>query len=76
MQVTIQHRQKDALLPRKKLYYVDCTVLFTEEEKAIIHERGLRRHYITTDSGLPPASPFLSGLGDEPIKGIPMGVPM
>ncbi len=56
MRVTIQHRQEDGLLPNKKLHYVDCTVLFSEEEKAIIRERGLGRHYIVADSEVPPVS--------------------
>lgn len=54
MQVTIQHRQEDGLLPSKKLHYVDCTVLFSEEEKAIIQARGLGQHFIVTDSEVPP----------------------
>lgn len=54
MQVTIRHRQEDGLLPSKKLHYVDCTVLFSEEEKAIIQARGLGQHYIVTDSEVPP----------------------
>ena len=54
MQVTIRHRQEDGLLPNKKLHYVDCTVLFSEEEKAIIQARGLGQHYIVTDSEVPP----------------------
>lgn len=54
MRVTIQHRQVDGLLPNKKRYYVDCTVLFSEEEKAIIRERGLTQHYIVADSEMPP----------------------
>jgi len=54
VQVTIRHRQEDGLLPNKKLHYVDCTVLFSEEEKAIIEARGLGRHYIVTDSSVPP----------------------
>lgn len=56
MRVTIRHRQEDGLLPNKKLHYVDCTVLFSEEEKAIIQARGLGQHYITTDSEIPPPS--------------------
>jgi hypothetical protein len=56
MRVTIQHRQEDGLLPNKKLYFVDCTVLFSEEEKAIIGARGLGQHYIVTDSETPPPS--------------------
>lgn len=54
MQVTIRHRQGDGLLPSKKRHYVDCTVLFSEEEKAIIRERGLGQHYVVTDSEIPP----------------------
>lgn len=54
MQVTIRHRQEDGLLPTKKRHYVDCTVLFSEEEKAIIQERGLGRHYIVTDPDVAP----------------------
>jgi hypothetical protein len=61
--VTIQHRQEDGLFPNKKLHYVDCTVLFSEEEKAIIIERGLDRHYIETDSGIPPPSGSQRALG-------------
>jgi len=56
MRVTIGHRQEDGLLPSKKRHYVDCTVLFSEEEKAIIRERGLGQHYIVTDSEIPPPS--------------------
>lgn len=47
-------RQEDGLLPNKKLHYVDCTVLFSEEEKAIIRERGLGQHCVVTDSEVPP----------------------
>jgi hypothetical protein len=57
VRVTIRHRQEDGFLPNKKLHYVDCTVLFSEEEKAIIETRGLGRHYIVTDSEVPPPSP-------------------
>ena len=55
MQVTIRHRQQDGVLPNKKLHYVDCTVLFSEEEKAIIQARGLGQHYIVADPEIPPA---------------------
>ena len=54
MRVTIKHREEDGLLPTKKLYYVDCTVLFSEEEKAIIQARGLGQHYFETGSEVPP----------------------
>lgn len=40
MRVTIKTRQEDGLLPSKKLYVTDCTVLFSEQEKAIIQARG------------------------------------
>ena len=63
MRVTIQHRQEDGLLPNKKLHYVDCTVLFSEEEKAIIRERGLGQHYIVADSEVPPVSRSYRRLG-------------
>lgn len=56
MRVTIEHRQEDGLLPNKKRHYVDCTVLFSEEEKAIIQARGLEKHYIVTDPEIPPPS--------------------
>jgi hypothetical protein len=62
VQVTIRHRQEDGLLPNKKLHYVDCTVLFSEEEKAIIQARGLGQHYIVTDPEMPPPSGSQRGL--------------
>jgi hypothetical protein len=54
VRVTIKHRQEDGLLPSVKRHYVDCTVLFSEEEKAIIRARGLGAHYIVTDPEVPP----------------------
>ena len=54
MRVTIKHRQEDGLLPSTKRHYVDCTVLFSEEEKAIIRGRGLAAHYIVADPEIPP----------------------
>lgn len=53
MRVTITHRQEDSLLPSAKRHYVDCAILFSEEEKAIIRERGLGSHYISVDSAVP-----------------------
>jgi len=35
-------------------YYVDCEVLFSEEEKAIIKARDLSRHHLTIDPPVPP----------------------
>ena len=45
MRVTLSTRQVDGIFPWRKQYFVDCTVLFSEEEKAIIHERVLGEHY-------------------------------
>jgi hypothetical protein len=54
VRVTIKTRQEDGLLPSKKLHFVDCTVLFSEEEKEIIKARGLGQHYFVVDSEMPP----------------------
>jgi hypothetical protein len=65
VRVTITHRQEDGLLPSAKRHYVDCSILFSEEEKAVIRERGLGSHYITVDPELPPpaaSSPTIARL--------------
>jgi hypothetical protein len=54
VRVTIKTREQDGLLPSKKLYFTDCTVLFSEEEKAIVQARGLGQHYFVVDSEVPP----------------------
>jgi hypothetical protein len=41
MRVTMEHREESALVPGEKNYYVDTTVQFSEEERAIIQARGL-----------------------------------
>jgi hypothetical protein len=56
VRVTLSTRQVDGILPWKKSYFVDCTVLFSEEEKAIIHERGLGEHYFPVGPETPPPS--------------------
>ena len=56
MRITIKTRQEDGLLPTKKLFFVDTTVLFSEEEKAIIQARGLGTHYFVVDPETPPPS--------------------
>jgi hypothetical protein len=56
VRVTIKTREEDGLLPTKKLYFVDSTVLFSEEEKAIIQARGLGQHYFVVDPESPPPS--------------------
>jgi hypothetical protein len=59
VRVTLSTRQVDGILPWRKSYFVDCTVLFSEEEKAIIHERGLGQHYFPVGPETPPPSSFL-----------------
>jgi hypothetical protein len=54
VRATITHREEDGLLPSTKRHYVDCSVLFSEEEKAIIRVRGLSAHYIVVDPEIPP----------------------
>ena len=54
MRVTIKTREEDRLLPSKKLYFTDCTVFFSEEEKAIVRARGLGQHYFVVGSEVPP----------------------
>ena len=54
MRITIKTREEDGLLPNKKFYFVDTTVLFSEEEKAIIRARGLGQHYFVVDPESPP----------------------
>jgi len=54
VRVTIRTREQDGLLPSKKLYFTDCTVLFSEEEKAIVQARGLGQHYFVVGSEVPP----------------------
>jgi hypothetical protein len=54
VRVTIKTREQDGLLPSKKIYFVDCTVLFSEEEKAIVQARGLGQHYFVVGSEVPP----------------------
>jgi hypothetical protein len=56
VRVTIKTRQEDGLLPSKKLTFVDCTVLFSEEEKEIIKARGLGQHFFAVGSEMPPPS--------------------
>lgn len=41
MRVTMVHREESGMIPDDKRYYVDTTVFFSEEERAIIKARGL-----------------------------------
>jgi hypothetical protein len=59
MRVTIQHRETPALVTSTKNYFIDCSVIFSEEEKAIIEARNLHQSYVH----LPPATPPVSKVG-------------
>jgi hypothetical protein len=54
MRVVIEHRQQVTGLGSKISQFVDCTVQFSEEEKAIIKKRGLGDHIIVLDPPTPP----------------------
>jgi hypothetical protein len=54
MRVVIDHRQLLTGLGSKISQFVDCTVQFSEEEKAIIKKRGLGDHIIVLDPPTPP----------------------
>ena len=41
----------------KRNYYIDCEVLFSEEEKAVIAARGLAKHTLIVDPAVPPPAP-------------------
>ena len=57
MRVTIEHREKAAgITGAKRHYFVDCTVEFSEEEKAIIKQRGLGDQFIEMESAIPTGS--------------------
>lgn len=61
MRVTIEHREQTSGLAGHKDSYVDCTVNFSEEERAIIKERDLYREGFTvrTSTPLPTGSSML-----------------
>jgi hypothetical protein len=54
MRVVIEHRQVVTGLGSKISQFVDCTVQFSEEEKAIVKKRGLGDHIIVLDPPTPP----------------------
>jgi hypothetical protein len=55
MRITVEHREvPSGLSGAKRHYYVDCQVLFSEEEKAIVKARGLAKHNFTVDPAVPP----------------------
>lgn len=62
MRVTIEHRETiSGTLQKHKDCFVDCTVQFNEEEKAIIHERDLYREgfSVRASTPLPSKSSFV-----------------
>jgi hypothetical protein len=56
MRVTVDHWQKTTGLGGTQSQFVQCTVQFSEEEKAIIDVRGLHNHIIVVDPPTPPPS--------------------
>ena len=56
MRVVLEHRQEVTGLGSQISQFVDCTVQFSEEEKAIIRVRGLYNHIIVADPSTPPPS--------------------
>src|ERR1700739_2946710 len=56
MRVTIDHRQQTTGLGGTQSQFVNCTVQFSEEEKAIINVRGLADHLIVLEHPRPPPS--------------------
>jgi hypothetical protein len=76
MQVTINHREESAgLTGRQRNYFVDCNVLFSEEERATIGARALHQHSFEVTGARPPrprahyiGAGFLRGLA--PVVGI------
>ena len=56
MRVIIDHRQQNTGLGSTISQFVECTVQFSEEEKAIIRVRGLNDHIIVLDPPSPPPS--------------------
>jgi hypothetical protein len=55
MRITVAHREdRSGLTGAGRRYFVDCEVLFSEEEKAIIRARDLWQHHLTVDPPVPP----------------------
>src|SRR5581483_3957649 len=55
MRVTVVHREERfGVTGARRRYYMECEVLFSEEEKAIIKERVLWRHHLSVDPPVPP----------------------
>jgi hypothetical protein len=65
MRVTIEHRESvSGVLAAHKDCYIDCEVLLSEEEKAIIKHRQLYDHGFTVRTSTPlPKKSSLLGTG-------------
>lgn len=63
MRVTIEHREQAAgLTGKQRHYFVDCTVDLSQEERAIVENRGLKQHFIEVGYSEPPDSGAKAGL--------------
>lgn len=75
MRVTIEHREATSgVLGKHTESYVDCTVQFSEEERAIVQARDLYREgfFVRTSTPLPSQG---STLGTNLMRGFPANSP-
>lgn len=65
MRVTIGHREESGgISGQRRTYFVDCTIEFSEEERAIIKARDLYRHNIVVLAATPlPSRTAVVGIG-------------
>jgi hypothetical protein len=69
MRITIDHRDDPAdFTATGRNYYIDCDILFSEEEQAIIRTRGLNHFSITTNTDVPMPT-FVQGVTADIAKG-------
>lgn len=70
MRVTIEHREEaSGVTGKKRDYFVDCGIEFSEEEQAIIKARSLHDTVITSGYTSPPVS-FARGESPYWLKGL------
>jgi hypothetical protein len=69
MRVTIEHRE-ERLLGGGRNFFVDCTVLLSEAEKAVIRNADLGEHFVRTDSAVAYRDPTLGRQGLEKLFGV------
>lgn len=65
MRVSIRHREEPGgITGQRRTYFVDCTVAFSEEERAIVRARDLYGHDIVVRAAVPlPTQAGLIGTG-------------